>query len=253
MLVREMRFGLCCRWIGGKFDPGRGGHCSGAVHDYGPVSLAWGEVASNTISAVGFSMFLREARWLRPSLRGWSEPLPDGWLVDRDRPCRDGGDAGGPIVDRQTLGLGRPRSVFPGTQRCPAMLARSSMLLPFSRPCRLLRAPNAKTREGWSAFICGWSPSSPGWVGLRTPSWQSGRSRWWCFSTVSNGGRRRRSPGVVPWQRTPAGAHAQRPTPRVHRRVRLLFMCETGLLINWLVLLISSSVWLAGDRSRLCR
>lgn len=241
LLVREMRFrallqvGLAASSIQGALAVAL------AVLDYGPVSLAWGVVASNAVSAVGFNFSVREARWLRPSLRGWLEPFRMGsWLTATGLASTAGMQAAQLLIGK-TLSLGdlalysralnlcnNVSALFYAAAIQPALpaFARAEREQPGGLVRIYLRLVAVITGLGWPAYAVLAIWAEPLVVFLYGEQWRPAAA---ILPALCLG-------SALPLALTPNGQ------PLIaHRRVRLLFVCEAGLLINWLVLLLAFS------------
>ena len=238
LLLREMRFGAML-WIG---------LAAGAVQAVtvislaasgaGPLSLAWAQVASNLASSAGSVLCVPAMFGLRPSLRDWRRPLGfGGWLTATSISGSIGMQAAELIIGRvlglastalysRALGLaGLVRTLFYATTVQPALPAfvHAEREEAGGMGRVYLRFVAVITGLSWPAFAALAIWAEPITVLLYGEQWRPSAALlpMICLASIF--------------------AFAALPYHQVlvaRQRVRLFFLCETGLLLNWLVLLL---------------
>ncbi len=237
LLMRHMRFGSLM-WIGlASVVIQAAVAVMLAALDFGPVSLAWGQVAGNVASAVGYVLSVPEARWLRPSFRRLGAPLRvGGWLTGVSIAAAAGTQAAQLMIGK-TVGLAdlalyaRAVSISDNVRGLFYASAVQPALPAFARAERegegrmvpiYLRLVAVITGVGWPAYAVLAIWAEPLVVFLYGEPWRAAAS---ILPALCLGSAL--SLAVAP--------HSQALVAL--RRVRLLFLCETGLLISWIGLL----------------
>ncbi|MCU0839477.1 MAG: oligosaccharide flippase family protein [Rhodospirillales bacterium] len=237
LLLRNMRFGSLM-WIG---------LASGLVQaavavmlaalDFGPVSLAWGQLAGNVASAVGYVLCVPEARWLRPSFRRLGAPLRvGGWLTGVSIAAA-GGTQAAQLMIGKTVGLAdlalyaRAVSISDNVRGLFYASAVRPALPAFARAERdgegrmvpiYLRLVAVITGVGWPAYAVLAIWAEPLIVFLYGEPWRVAASI---------------LPALCLGSALPLAVTPHNEVLTALRRVRVLFFCEVGLLIAWIGLL----------------
>jgi O-antigen/teichoic acid export membrane protein len=238
LLMREMRFGAML-WVG---------LAAGAIQAVtvislaatgsGPLSLAWAQVASNLTSSFGTMLCVPALVGLRPSLRGWRRPIGfGGWLTATSISSNVGMQAAELITGR-VLGL--------------ASTALYSRALGLANLIQTLFYATA-TQPALPAFVQAEREETGGMgrVYLRFVAVITGLS-WPAYAALAiwaepitvllYGDQWRPAAALVPMICLASilifAAMPYHEVLVARQRVRLFFLCETGLLLNWLALLL---------------
>ena len=238
LLMREMRFGALL-WIGLAASTA---HVvvvvSLAVSGVGPLSLAWAQVASNLTSSIGCALCIPAAAWQWPTLRGWRRPFGfGGWLTATAIAGGINAQAAELVIGR-TLGLANTalysrafslanivQTLFFGAITQPALPAlvqaerdKKGGMLPV-----YLRFVAVITGLSWPAYAALAIWAEPITVLLYGEQWRPSAALLpaICFANILIF-------GVIPYSFVLLTA----------QRARLYFLCELGMLLTWLVLLL---------------
>jgi len=238
LLLREMRFGAML-WIGLAASTVHAVTViSLALAGAGPLSLAWAQVASNLTTSIGGVLCVPGVLWQRPTLRGWRRPFSFGGWVTATSIAGSIGMQAAELITGRVLGLastalysralgvaGLVRTLFYASAVQPALPA-------FVHAQReekdgmgrvYLRFVAVITGLSWPAYAALAIWAEPVTVLLYGEQWRPSAALlpMICLGTIL-------SFAGMPYH--------QALTAR--QRVRLLFLCETGLLLTWLLLLL---------------
>jgi O-antigen/teichoic acid export membrane protein len=238
LLMREMRFGALL-WIG---------LAAGTVQavtviplaaaGVGPLSLAWAQLASNLTSSVASALCVPAMFGLRPSLRGWRRPIGfGGWLTATSIAGSIGSQAAELITGRvlglastalysRALGLANLiRTLFYAAATQPALPAFVQAEREEAGGMKrvYLRFVAVITGLSWPAYAALAIWAEPITVLLYGEQWRPSAALlpMICLASILIF-------AAMPYHEVLIARH----------RVRLFFLCETGMLLNWLVLLL---------------
>ena len=207
----------------------------------GPLSLAWGQVTSTLATSLGSVLCVPAMAWVRPSLHRWRRPFGfGGWLTATTISGSIGMQAAELIIGRvlglastalysRALGLaGIVRTLFYGAATQPALPA-------FVRAQRedagglarlYLRFVAVITGLSWPAYAVLAIWGEPVTVLLYGETWRPAAA---LLPMICLGGIL--ACAAMPYHQVLVARQC----------VRLLFLCETVLLLNWLALLLISA------------
>jgi O-antigen/teichoic acid export membrane protein len=238
LLLREMRFGAML-WIGLAAGAVQAVTViSLAVSGAGPLSLAWAQVASNLTSSAGSVLCVPAMIGLRPSLRGWRRPLGfGGWLTATSISGSIGMQAAELITGRvlglastalysRALGIaGLVRTLFYNTATQPALPAfvQAEREETGGMGRVYLRFVAVITGLSWPAYAALAIWAEPITVLLYGEQWRPSAALlpMICLGSILIF-------AATPYHEVLIARH----------RVRLFFLCETGLMLEWLILLL---------------
>ena len=238
LLIREMRFDKTL-WIGLAASAVQAVTVlSLAALGWGPLSLAWAQVAGNVSTSLGNALAVPDKAELWPSLKGWRRPLGfGGWLTATTISSSLGVQAADLITGRvlglaSTALLSRASSLgtqigvmFYATVTQPALPAfvRAEQEETDGMKRVYLRFVAVITGLIWPAYagLAIWA--EPVIVLLFGAQWRASAALlpMICLASII-------SYAAMPYHEVLVARH----------RVRLFFLCETGLLASWLALLL---------------
>ncbi len=212
-----------------------------AASGVGPLSLAWAQVATNLTSSLGFALCIPGMAWTRPTLRGWRRPFGfGGWLTATAIAGSVNGQAAELITGR-TLGLASTalysralsltnlvQTLFYGAVAAPALpaLTRAERDEKGGMVPVYLRFVAAITGLCWPAYAALAIWGEPITVLLYGEPWRQAAA---LLPAVCLGNAL--VFGVLPYHFALVTA----------QRARLYFLCELGIMLIWLTLLLLAS------------
>jgi len=238
LLTRDLRFGSLL-WVGLAASTVQAiVVVSLAAAGAGPLSLAWAQVATNLTTSLGYALCIPAMAWPRPTLRGWRRPFGfGGWLTATAIAASINGQAAELITGR-TLGLASTalysrslslanlvQTLFYGAASAPALpaLVRAQRDDKDGMVPVYLRFVAVITGLCWPAYAALAIWAEPITVLLYGEQWRPAAA---LLPAICLGNAL--IFGVIPY-------HFAFVTVQ---RARLYFLCELGIMMIWLALLL---------------